>query len=373
MRSACVCGVASIGRGDFHFQQRGSSRLSHISRAVANDWRRGPYEEGALKQPRYSGDEPLSRLVSGLISIGPLFAAMQFAGRQVFLRTAEKKGIPWRSLSSQILGSEEIKAEKELVENKSIVYPEYYLQKFHAYTKGNLCWEAASEAEVATMSMVRRALPAAETTEEALEVLRGNWIRALESYHSQNSVLPVSQVLDVGCSVGLSTIYLAEAFPSAQITGLDLSPYFLAVAQHKEKQRIADGKLQRNPIRWHHANGEHTGFPSCTFDIVSIAYVIHECPVHATKGLLKEAYRVLKPGGTIAITDNSPKSKILQSLPPVLFTLQKSTEPWLDDYYGLDLEEAMREAGFISVCARLTDPRHRTVNGTVPLAGKAEV
>ncbi|EFJ05194.1 hypothetical protein SELMODRAFT_137556 [Selaginella moellendorffii] len=373
MSSACVCGVASIGRGDFHFQLRGSSRLSHISRAVANDWRRGPYEEGALKQPRYSGDEPLSRLVSGLISIGPLFAAMQFAGRQVFLRTAEKKGIPWRSLSSQILNSEEIRAEKELVENKSIVYPEYYLQKFHAYTKGNLCWEAASEAEVATMSMVRRTLPAAETTEEALEVLRGNWIRALESYHSQNSVLPVSQVLDVGCSVGLSTIYLAEAFPSAQVTGLDLSPYFLAVAQHKEKQRIADGKLQRNPIRWRHANGEHTGFPSCTFDIVSIAYVIHECAVHATKGLLKEAYRILKPGGTIAITDNSPKSKILQSLPPVLFTLQKSTEPWLDDYYGLDLEEAMREAGFICVCSRLTNPRHRTVNGTVPLAGKAEV
>ena len=29
------------------------------------------------------------------------------------------------------------------VQDKSLVYPEYYTQPFHAYTDGNLCWEAA--------------------------------------------------------------------------------------------------------------------------------------------------------------------------------------------------------------------------------------
>lgn len=52
--------------------------------------------------------------------------------------------------------------------------------------------------------------------------------------------------------------------------GLDLSPYFLAVAQHKEKR----GAARNHPIKWIHAKGEDTGLPSKSFDIVSIAYVV---------------------------------------------------------------------------------------------------
>ncbi|CDP15914.1 unnamed protein product [Coffea canephora] len=53
-------------------------------------------------------------------------------------------------------------------------------------------------------------------------------------------------------------------------------------------------------------------------------------------------------------------------LSPVLFTLMKSTEPFLDEYYLTDLERVMREASFINVNTVLTDPRHRTVTATVP-------
>lgn len=57
---------------------------------------------------------------------------------------------------------------------------------------------------------------------------------------------------------------------------------------------------------------------------------------------------------------------IFQELSPVLFTLMKSTELFLDEYYMLDLEETMRQAGFVNVHSILTDPRHRTVTATVP-------
>ncbi len=50
--------------------------------------------------------------------------------------------------------------------------------------------------------------------------------------------------LDLGCSAGLSTRALAEAFPAAQITGLDLSPHFLAVAEYRERCAPCNGSLR---------------------------------------------------------------------------------------------------------------------------------
>jgi hypothetical protein len=56
--------------------------------------------------------------------------------------------------------------------------------------------------------------------------------------------------------------------------------------------------------------------------------------------------RLLRPGGHLAIVDNNPQSSVIQNLPPVLFTLMKSTEPWSDDYYTFNVEAAMQSVGF---------------------------
>ncbi|XP_047325846.1 uncharacterized protein LOC124929509 isoform X2 [Impatiens glandulifera] len=262
------------------------TRQPAVTRAALSTQGTTQYEEGDLERPRWTGETPLSRLVGAIISFKPLFSLLKIGARRVLISTAEKTNIPWRQMTTDILESEDVYKEMDSVLNKSIVYPSYYLNPFHAYDEGNLSW-----------------------------------------------------------------------------LGLDLSPYFLAVAKFKEKKNNISRK---NPISWLHAKGEETGLPAKSFDIVSIAYVFHECPKVAIINLVKEALRLLRPGGTIAITDNSPKSKILQELSPVLFTLMKSTEPFLDEYYLTDLEGTMREAGFVNVETILTDPRHRTVTGTVP-------
>ena len=48
-------------------------------------------------------------------------------------------------------------------------------------------------------------------------------------------------------------------------------------------------------------------------------------------------------------------------LPPALFTLMKSTEPWSDEYYVYDIESALTRAGFSDVITVASDPRHRTI------------
>lgn len=56
---------------------------------------------------------------------------------------------------------------------------------------------------------------------------------------------------------------------SSMMQGLDLSPYFLAVAAQKEEKMS-----RQHPIRWVHANGEETGLSPDLFDVVSLAYVV---------------------------------------------------------------------------------------------------
>ncbi|XWS44569.1 hypothetical protein CRYUN_Cryun15aG0057700 [Craigia yunnanensis] len=260
------------------------------------------YEEGEHERPKWTEQTPFSRLVQALVSFKPLYYVLKLGARQVLISTAEKKNIPWREMTREILESDVYK-ELHSIENPSLQYPDYYLSPFHAYEEGNLSWLAAAEAEVATMSMMRRAIPYASSNEEATQELRGNWVQAIKQHHLKHSGnAMIETILDIGCSVGVSTRFLADSFPSAKVTGLDLSPYFLSVAQFKEKKRTA---LRKNPIRWIHAAGEDTGLPSKSFDLVSFAYVFHECPERAIIALVAEAFRLLKPGGTLALTDQA--------------------------------------------------------------------
>jgi ubiquinone/menaquinone biosynthesis C-methylase UbiE len=107
-------------------------------------------------------------------------------------------------------------------------------------------------------------------------------------------------------------------------------------------------------------------FADQSFDLVTLQFVIHELPRTASRAVFQEALRVLRPGGCLAIVDNNPKSAVIQNLPPVLFTLMKSTEPWSDDYYTFEVESTLREIGFEQSVTVESDPRHRTIVARKP-------
>lgn len=43
--------------------------------------------------------------------------------------------------------------ETELLETSSVEVPDYYVKPFHAYSDGNLCWEAAWEQHLASKAV----------------------------------------------------------------------------------------------------------------------------------------------------------------------------------------------------------------------------
>ncbi len=296
---------------------------------------------------------PLGRLIDALLAVEPLRRLLFLQARQVIIRTAEKRGIAWRARREQLrrLAEPLLTA----VADPSTDVPPYYRARFHAYQQGNLCWAAACEAEQATDAMALRVWPEeALSPAEAQQRLREAIFTAIEPSLSGT----VRDALDLGCSVGVGTLALADWLGRRQaepvaVSGLDLSPEMLAVA------RVRDSGSRIHA--WHHAAAEGTGLAEASFDLVTLQFVCHELPQTATRAVLAESARLLRPGGVIALVDQDPGSAVIRRLPVPIATLLKSTEPYLEDYFRLDLPAALEQAGFRQVRAEACDPRHRVL------------
>jgi len=300
-----------------------------------------------MTAPANTAPRLASHLVNGVLSIKPLANLAKQQARNMMIKRAESIGVSWRQ-EAQALQSRGWHRELAQVQDDNLVYPEYYLRPFHAYDKGNLSWEAAAEVEVAAYAVHARIWPEAGSHGDA---------RLRQSYHDVLKAQIAQEprdVLDLGCSVGMSTFALQETYPQARITGLDLSPHFLAVAYYRAQQRQVQ-------INWVHAVAESTGLPDTSFDLVSTCLMCHELPRTATMQLLGEAKRLLRPSGYLAIMDMNPKSEVHAQMPPYVLTLLKSTEPYLDDYFTFDIEQAIVDAGFAKPTLTCNSPRHRTL------------
>jgi len=295
-----------------------------------------------------------------------IYNTMKIFARQAMKNSAESRGVQWDAHVRRLQTDPELHTIKQQMERPCVKYPEYYLKPFHAYDHGNLDWLAAFEVEPATYAMGIRTFKDDTTIspEGAFIKMREAMTNAMKDYHTKHGLPQPQTIVDMGCSTGISTRWMAAQWPDATFTGIDLSPHFLSLAEQAERKRVASGQPRR--IHYRHGLAEESALPDHSVDMVAFNFVIHECPGAAITSFIKEARRVLKPGGVLTFVDNNPRSKTIQNLPPPIFALMKSTEPHSDEYYAFDLEAAYRAAGFKEVVTIETDHRHRTVMGIAP-------
>jgi ubiquinone/menaquinone biosynthesis C-methylase UbiE len=162
-----------------------------------------------------------------------------------------------------------------------VAYPRWYLKRWHFLPEGYLSRRSARGYD----GLVRRVYYAG--VERRVQ-------RALVDALSQQSP---ADVLDLGCGPGRTLRALGAAFPDAQLTGVDLSPYMLDLAQRRT--------AAFDKVRLVHADVTELPFEAASYDAVCASHLVGHLPPGPAAAAVAEARRVLRPGGRLYVIDHA--------------------------------------------------------------------
>lgn len=151
----------------------------------------------------------------------------------------------------------------------------------------------------------------------------------------------VKRILDMGCGIGQMTVALKERFPDAEVWGVDVGGPMVRYS-HLRANDIGIG------VNFRQALAEDTKFPDNYFDIVTSYIVHHELPAEKTREVIKEAYRVTRPGGVFTPLDfqSGGLTGPAASLHARWWDHRWNNEVWSLSYHSINFTEEIAKGGF---------------------------
>lgn len=148
------------------------------------------------------------------------------------------------------------------------------------------------------------------------------------------------RILDLGCSIGHSSLPWKERYPEAEVFGIDVGAPLV---------RYAHARAQSYGVTAHfeQKDAENTGFADESFDVIYSCMFLHEVPKRGIRNIFKEARRLLKPGG-VMLHYELPPNKMLTAYDGFYLDWDSfyNKEPYYKPFRDMDPEEECKVAGF---------------------------
>ncbi|MGJ8536463.1 MAG: class I SAM-dependent methyltransferase [Parasphingopyxis sp.] len=149
-----------------------------------------------------------------------------------------------------------------------------------------------------------------------------------------------ARMLDIGTSSGKNLMPYVQAFPGVEAHGVDVGAPLLryghAVAEH-----------EGIPLHLSQQNAEALDFPDGHFDLIVSSFFFHEITVDATRKVLAECRRLLRPGG-IMVHQELPATCLVDAWEDFFWNwdTEHNNEPNYTDFRAQDPAVLLEEAGF---------------------------
>ena len=153
-----------------------------------------------------------------------------------------------------------------------------------------------------------------------------------------------TRVLDLGCGIGKSTFPYCDLFPGAEVVGIDYAAPMIKYGHKLAEQR-------RKKVTFSQRLAEDTGYDDESYDLIVALWLFHEIPNPIANAVVKEAYRLLKPGGVFALMEGPPYKELEQNHSPLSAFMLDSTgkrmnDPYLPGFFKRDRVEMISSGGF---------------------------
>lgn len=161
------------------------------------------------------------------------------------------------------------------------------------------------------------------------------------------------RILDMGCTVGHSTLPYKQLFPDAEVWGIDVGA---PVVRYGHARAAALGV----EVNFAQMNAEQTDFEDGYFDLIVSHILMHETSGKAMPRIVKECHRLLSPGGYVIHADLPPFENMNAFTQFIL-----DNETWYNNepFWG-----AMRDIDQIQLAVQAGFPAENVAFATAPMA-----
>src|SRR5262245_13857883 len=163
--------------------------------------------------------------------------------------------------------------------------PDYYRQNFHFQSDGWLSDHSAAIYDTQVEVLFTG----------AADVMRRRAMKPIAEWMAGRNQRTL-RGLDVGCGTGRLLAFLHDAWPGMKLTGIDLSPPYLAEARRligrTARVKLIEGAAEKLP------------FDDASVDFIVSSFLLHELPQEVRDKVLGEMARVLKRDGLVVLVDS---------------------------------------------------------------------